>query len=276
MRPSILLLAAALAAAIVTAGAGANGSPYSPGLVYGWGGVEARKSGVHYVAFGMPKSTVVAAVRARDGHVLRSASSRASSASRSSPTTGRRAASPATAAGSSSPRTGRRPGAAGKTSFVVLGTKTLKPRLHRTSAARGRSTRSRRTARRLPRPAHHRRAQPALPRPHPRRRARRKARRRARRPPREGAGDGRRAGRARVERHGRWAYTLYARRKDVPFVHALDTARRQAYCIGLPVRVDYNRQWGLKLQLEGSKLAVRNGGNAVATIDVASWKVSAG
>jgi hypothetical protein len=74
-------------------------------------------------------------------------------------------------------------------------------------------------------------------------------------------------------RDGRWAYTLYARRKDVPFVHALDTTKREAYCIGLPVRVAYNRQWGLRLRLEGSSLAVRNGRTSLATIDVASWEV---
>jgi hypothetical protein len=51
--------------------AGANGSPYSPGLVYGWPGVRAGDSGTHLVAFSMPKSTIVAAVRARDGRVLR-------------------------------------------------------------------------------------------------------------------------------------------------------------------------------------------------------------
>jgi hypothetical protein len=75
---------------------------------------------------------------------------------------------------------------------------------------------------------------------------------------------------------GRWAYTLYARRRDVPFVHALDTAERVAYCIGLPIRVAYTRQWGLELRLHGSSLAVRSGRTTLATIDIASWKVRAG
>ena len=61
----------ALAAGIAAGIASANGSPYSPGLLYGWNGVGAG-DGVRYVAFGMPKSTIVAAVRVRDGHVLRS------------------------------------------------------------------------------------------------------------------------------------------------------------------------------------------------------------
>src|SRR3990172_11061475 len=71
--PMKKLLALAITAAAITAGgAHANGSPYSPGLVYGWAGVGAQNSGVRFVAFGMPKSTIAAAVRARDGHVVRS------------------------------------------------------------------------------------------------------------------------------------------------------------------------------------------------------------
>ena len=33
---------------------------------------------------------------------------------------------------------------------------------------------------------------------------------------------------------GRWAYTLYARGDEAPFIHALDTERRTAACIDLP------------------------------------------
>ena len=46
---------------------------------------------------------------------------------------------------------------------------------------------------------------------------------------------------------GRWAYTLYARQKHAPFVHALDTARRQAYCIDLPLDVGRAEQMTLRL-----------------------------
>ena len=49
---------------------------------------------------------------------------------------------------------------------------------------------------------------------------------------------------------GRWAYTLYARRGDEPFVHALDTVKREAFCIDLPLRLAYDRQWGLRLELD--------------------------
>jgi hypothetical protein len=70
------LLALMVAAAAVTAGgARGNGSPYSPGLAYAWPGV-ATADGIHYVTFGPSKWTVVAAVRGRDGRVLRASSVR--------------------------------------------------------------------------------------------------------------------------------------------------------------------------------------------------------
>src|ERR671916_1173097 len=72
MKLAAILTALVAAVALAAAGgAGANGSPYSPGLVYGWPGVAPSERGVHFVAFAMPKSTIVAAVRARDGGVLR-------------------------------------------------------------------------------------------------------------------------------------------------------------------------------------------------------------
>jgi hypothetical protein len=37
-----------------------------------------------------------------------------------------------------------------------------------------------------------------------------------------------------VSADGRWAYTLYDRAGEAPFIHALDTARRTAACIDLP------------------------------------------
>jgi hypothetical protein len=277
MRPSLVLLAAALAAAIVTAGAGANGSPYSPGLVYGWGGVEAGNSGVHYVAFGMPKSTVVAAVRARDGHVLRSGV-----------LDGFFGVPLVTYDGTSGGLSGDgrwlvlssygpRPGSAGKTNFVVLSTRTLKPRLRRT--LRGSWSFDAVS----PNGSTVYLVQHITGAPNPRYRVRildvarggKLGGALVDRLEKEQEMGGEPVTRA-SSRDGRWAYTLYARRKDVPFVHALDTAKRVAYCIGLPVRVAYNHQWALRLQLEGSKLAVGNERGPLATIDVASWKVRAG
>src|SRR4029450_3750994 len=66
-----LLTTIVLAAGIAAGVASANGSPYSPGLVYGWSGAGGGAR-VRDVPFGMPKPTIVAAVRTRDGRVLRS------------------------------------------------------------------------------------------------------------------------------------------------------------------------------------------------------------
>ena len=74
---------------------------------------------------------------------------------------------------------------------------------------------------------------------------------------------------------GRWAYTLYARRGHEPFVHALDTAKREAFCIDLPLDVRYDDQWALKVKLRERKrvLAVTRGKVTLATVRTDSWKV---
>ena len=179
---------------------------------------------MHYVAFGMPKSTVVAAVRARDGHVLRSSVLEGFFGVPLVTYDGTSAASPATAA--ARPLLLRPPpGAAGKTSSSSLEHEDAEaaPAPH-PPAARGRSTRSRPNGSTSTSSSTSRA-------PNPRYRVRTfdvarggKLARRARRPPREAS---RRWAASRSARAssvtGRWAYTLYARRKDVPFVHALDT-----------------------------------------------------
>jgi hypothetical protein len=278
VKPSLILVAAALVAAFAVGGAGANGSPYSPGLVYGWSGVEARNSGVHFVAFGMPKSTIVAAVRARDGHVLRSAVVR-----------GFYGVPLVTYDGTSGGLSGDgrwlvlssygpNPGGKGKTNFVVLRTKSFEPRLRMALPGSWSFDAVSPDAAKLYLTQHI----SAGDNPRYRVRSYDVDARRLRGPlvdrlEKEGEMGGQPVARA-SSRDGRWAYTLYARRKDVPFVHALDTARRQAYCIGLPVRVNYNRQWGLKLRLTGSSLVVHQpqGRTSLATIDVESWKVEKG
>ena len=45
-------------------------------------------------------------------------------------------------------------------------------------------------------------------------------------------------------RDGGWAFTLYSRNREAPFVHALDTRNRAARCIDLPWRVTPPRQCG--------------------------------
>jgi hypothetical protein len=50
---------------------------------------------------------------------------------------------------------------------------------------------------------------------------------------------------------GRWAYTLYARRGEPPFVHALDTMKSEAYCVDLPLHLGQPKQYALQLRFGG-------------------------
>jgi len=76
---------------------------------------------------------------------------------------------------------------------------------------------------------------------------------------------------------GRWAYTLYANPGGYPFVHALDTVRGVAHCIGIPWRGDQNAPWNMRLTLsgDGKSLSVdqMSGGMFVA-LDTTTWKIS--
>lgn len=73
---------------------------------------------------------------------------------------------------------------------------------------------------------------------------------------------------------GRWAYTLYARQKHEPFVHALDTVRRQAYCIDVPLDLKHREQMTLRLSLRADRmLHIRQGRANVAAIDTRTFVV---
>jgi hypothetical protein len=74
---------------------------------------------------------------------------------------------------------------------------------------------------------------------------------------------------------GRWAYTLYARAKHGPFIHALDTAKREAYCIGVPLDVTREEQLGLRLRLleRSGSLWVRHRQTTIARIDTSTFKL---
>jgi hypothetical protein len=68
-------------------------------------------------------------------------------------------------------------------------------------------------------------------------------------------------------RGARWEYTLY-RGPEYVFIHALDTEKREAFCIdldGLPNGPQ--GAWGLKLGLDGGTLAVVAGQRRLATVD---------
>jgi hypothetical protein len=76
---------------------------------------------------------------------------------------------------------------------------------------------------------------------------------------------------------GRFVYTLYQNPGGYPFVHALDTVRGVAHCIGIPWAGSDNAVWNMQL-------AVRNGGRTLAIhwrsgrryllMDTRTWRVS--
>lgn len=72
---------------------------------------------------------------------------------------------------------------------------------------------------------------------------------------------------------GSWVYTLYRRSEGEPSVHALNAARRTAFCIDLTWRESQDDLGRAKLQLspEGRTLVVRSpSGGTAATIDTAT------
>jgi hypothetical protein len=76
---------------------------------------------------------------------------------------------------------------------------------------------------------------------------------------------------------GRWAYTLYARSGQPPFVHALDTVDAKAYCIDLPLRLKQVEQMSLRLHLDrNGTLSVNNGHTRLAIVDLEKLEARTG
>ena len=75
---------------------------------------------------------------------------------------------------------------------------------------------------------------------------------------------------------GRWAYTLYMNPGGYPFVHALDTVRGVAHCIGLPwMASNQDPVAQFTLAVRASKLLVRwSDGRVWRTVDRRTWRVS--
>ena len=225
MKSSIAALVALLfVAAFAAAGAHADGSPYSPGLVQGASGVLSPNGAIRFVTLATPRSTVVAAIGVRSGRVVRSNVLRGFYGVPIVAWDG------STGGVSGDGRTlvlasyGPLPGDAGVTPFVVLNTRTFKkvgsfklrgswafdaisPDGSRTYLieyiSAGSSPRYRvrsldtSSGRVDPEAIVDRREDEVLMRGQPVTR--------------------------KISLDGRWAYTLYARQKDQPFVHALDT-----------------------------------------------------
>jgi hypothetical protein len=75
---------------------------------------------------------------------------------------------------------------------------------------------------------------------------------------------------------GRWEYTLYAGGEH-PFVHALDTVRRQSICIDLPQRIARSRYlYQLRLRLRGKQVAVLHHERVVASAPLRPAQASTG
>ena len=77
---------------------------------------------------------------------------------------------------------------------------------------------------------------------------------------------------------GRWVYTLYQNPAGYPFVHALDTVRGVAHCVGLPwTGNDQAAVWNLQLSVrnDGQTLAVDwKSGRPYLSVDTGSWRLS--
>src|SRR5207237_486058 len=65
---------------------------------------------------------------------------------------------------------------------------------------------------------------------------------------------------------GRWVYTLYARPDGYPFVHALDTVRGVAHCIGIPWQGNQNALWRLRMSVRDGGRPRRGAGAAAEAL----------
>jgi hypothetical protein len=74
---------------------------------------------------------------------------------------------------------------------------------------------------------------------------------------------------------GRWAYTLYSRGPEAPFIHALDTANRTAACVDLPLSTNLDQVFEMRLRFgPRGALQVTHNGNALADVDTRTFAVS--
>lgn len=78
----------------------------------------------------------------------------------------------------------------------------------------------------------------------------------------------------RVETASGWAYTLYQRQGKRPFVHALDTAHRRAFCVDLPWRNSGPWIYLVKLRVRGGMLELRRNGRTITRVDRRTLEVA--
>ena len=77
-------------------------------------------------------------------------------------------------------------------------------------------------------------------------------------------------------RSSAWAYTLYGRTNKGPFVHALDTVHRRAFCVDLPWRSTPRWLGRTKMRVQGGELLLQVGGTTKARVDTKTFEVTAG
>jgi hypothetical protein len=74
-------------------------------------------------------------------------------------------------------------------------------------------------------------------------------------------------------RDGAWAYTLYARPPEKPFVHALDTRHRTAFCIDLPWQADQQTLSRVRMAVVHGRLVLRDDAGRLAAVDRKTLRV---
>jgi hypothetical protein len=73
---------------------------------------------------------------------------------------------------------------------------------------------------------------------------------------------------------GRWVYTLYTNPSGYPFVHALDTVRGVAHCVGIPL-ANQGGIYNIVLALHGRTLSVHwRSGRPFVNVNTTTWRVS--
>jgi hypothetical protein len=74
---------------------------------------------------------------------------------------------------------------------------------------------------------------------------------------------------------GRWVFTLYQNPGGYPFVHALDTVRAVAHCVGLPWKAtDQSSLSQIALSLHGKTLAVHwKSGKPWLNVNTTTWRL---
>jgi hypothetical protein len=72
---------------------------------------------------------------------------------------------------------------------------------------------------------------------------------------------------------GRWAYTLYGGFTGKPFIHALDTATRRAFCVDLPTLSGVDLSSAKLTLSHGTTLGVETAGTVQAVMDTRTFAV---